>query len=255
MKVKAIKTRIFMPPQDDLLFFIKESFSNLEIKEESIIVITSKIVAIWQGRCIKIEKGINKERLIKQEADFYFTYTAQKPRRPVTLTLKNNILVSAAGIDASNSNGYYILWPKDPFLPTKQIYEFIKKTYNLKKVGIIISDSRSNLLRLGITGIGISYYGFKPLKDYRGAKDIFGRTLQYSRTNIVDSLADAAVFVMGEGKEQTPIAIIEDVQDINFTTKLSKKDMVEADTKTDIYAPLVTSVKWKKGGSNHEYTN
>ena len=236
-----------MPPKDDLFSLMREAFLGFKLQEESMVVVTSKIVSIWQGECIEIKKGVSKDDLIRREADFYFTYKAKNPARQVTLTLKNNILVSAAGIDASNANGYYILWPKRPFLAAKEIYGFIKKNYGLKKFGVIISDSRSNPLRLGITGIGISYYGFEPLKDYRGAKDIFGRALQYSRTNVVDSLAAGAVFEMGEGNEQTPIAIIEDLHDIRFLdSDLKKKQRIEADKNTDMYAPLMRSVRWKK---------
>ena len=71
MKVQAIKTRPIIPPKDDLLYVIKESFFGLNLKEKSIIVVTSKVVAIWQGRCIKISEVANKDELIIKEADLY----------------------------------------------------------------------------------------------------------------------------------------------------------------------------------------
>ena len=70
MRVKTIKTRKFLPPKDDLFSFIKESFKGLKLEESSVIVVTSKIVAIAQGRCVKITQENNKPELIKQEADF-----------------------------------------------------------------------------------------------------------------------------------------------------------------------------------------
>src|SRR5208337_1912501 len=103
-----------------------------------------------------------------------------------------------------------------PFECAKEIYEYIKKQFGLKAFGVIISDSHTTPLRTGIMGIGIAYYGFYPLRDYRNKKDIFGRKLKMSQTNIVDSLAASAVYEMGEGVEQTPIAVIEDVGDISF---------------------------------------
>ena len=181
MKVKAIKTRIFLPPKDDLLSLIKDSFLGLELKEKSIIVITSKIVAIWQGRCVKINSVKNKDDLIKKEADFYIDRD-KVPQGYVILTLKNNILIPTSGIDESNANGYYILWPDKPNLAAKQIYQFVKKTYKLKKFGIIISDSHCTPLKSGVTGITIGYYGFYPLIDYRGKKDIFGRKMKMSQS-------------------------------------------------------------------------
>ncbi len=248
MKVKVIKTRVFLPPKDDLFSLIKESFSGLKLKEESIIVITSKIVAIWQGRCIKMDSVKNKDDLIKQESDFYIDRD-KVPHGYVILTLKNNILIPTSGIDESNANGYYILWPNNPSLAAKQVYDFIKKNYHLKKFGIIISDSHCTPLKNGVMGIAIGYYGFHPLRDYRGDKDIFGRKIKMSQTNIADSVAVAAVLVMGEGKEQTPIAIVEDVNLVKFAqfNKLNFNPLT-IDKNQDIYAPLLNATKWKKGG-------
>jgi putative folate metabolism gamma-glutamate ligase len=243
MLVKAIKTRPLFPPKDDLLSVIKESFLGLKLKEKSIIVVTSKVVSIWQGRCVKISEVKNKDDLIKQEADLYLDKKISK--YDVMLTIKNNILIPTAGIDESNANGYYILWPEKPFLVAKKIYDFIKKTYSLKTFGIIISDSHTTPLRTGIMGIGIAYCGFYPLRDYRNKKDIFGRKLKMSQTNIIDSLSAAAVYAMGEGAEQTPIAIIEDVGNISFGTA-QDENALKINTDEDIYSPLLKAVKWKK---------
>jgi len=246
MIVRVIKTRPLIPPQDDLLSVIKQSFLKFKLKEKSIIVITSKVVSIWEGRCVKISKKINKEKLIKKEADLYID-RKKVPGEYVMLTIKDNVLIPTSGIDESNANGYYILWPEKPFLSAQKIYNFIKKEFKLKDFGIIISDSHTTPLRNGIMGIGISYYGFYPLRDYRGKKDIFGRKLKMSQTNIVDSLAASAVYLMGEGSEQSPIAIIEDVGDINFKiNKIKKPDLLQINIDQDIYAPILKSVKWKK---------
>ncbi|MGA2417985.1 MAG: coenzyme F420-0:L-glutamate ligase [Candidatus Staskawiczbacteria bacterium] len=245
MLVRAIKTRPLIPPKDDLLSVIKQSFFKFKLKEKSIIIITSKVVSIWEGRCIKIDKKINKDELIKKETNFYLDKISSE--YDVMLTIKNNILIPTSGIDESNANGCYILWPKNPFASAKKIYNFIKKEFKLKELGIIISDSHTTPLRNGIMGIGISYYGFYPLRDYRNKKDIFGRKLKMSQTNIVDSLAAAAVYEMGEGAEQTPIAVIEDAGEINFEIS-SKINLLEINIDKDIYAPILKSVKWKKGG-------
>jgi F420-0:gamma-glutamyl ligase len=246
MLVRAIKTKALIPPQDNLLSVIKQSFLRYRLKEKSIIVITSKVVSIWRGDCIKIDKNLDKDILIKKEADLYIDRIGKLPES-VMLTIKNNILIPTSGIDESNSNGYYILWPKDPFEDAKEIYTFIKKEFKLKSFGVIISDSHTTPLRTGIMGIGISYYGFYPLRDYRNKKDIFGRKLKMSQTNIVDSLCAAAVYEMGEGAEQTPIAVIEEPGNIKFEIKNYKKDPLLISINEDIYAPFLKSVKWKKG--------
>ena len=249
MLVKTIKTRPLIPPKDNLLSVIKESVFGL--KEKDIVVVTSKVVSIWKEDCIKISLIKDKDSLIKQESDLYIDRINMLPES-VMLTIKDNILIPTSGIDESNANGYYILWPEKPFIAAKEIYNFIKKEYKIKNLGIIISDSHTTPLRTGIMGIGLAYYGFNPLRDYRGKKDIFGRELKMSQTNIVDSLAAAAVYEMGEGAEQTPIAIVEDAGDIEFGEPFGSAQgerPLKISIDEDIYSPFLKSVKWQKGGS------
>ena len=122
MIVKAVKTRVFEPPQDDLPSLINESLSKMELKENSIFIVTSKIVSIGEGQCIKIGSTQNKDELIKKEADYYIP-REQSPDGHVILTIRNNILIPTAGIDESNSRDYYILWPKDPYHSARSIHK------------------------------------------------------------------------------------------------------------------------------------
>ncbi len=247
MIIKPVKTRVFTPPKDDLLSLIKEGFLNIELKEKSVIIITSKIVSIWQGRCI-LKKKINKDELITKEADFYIE-RERIPRKRVMLTIKDNLLVPTAGIDESNGKGYFILWPKNSFKAAKDIYDFIQKEYGLKDFGVIITDSRCVPSRRGTIGFALGYYGFYPLKDYRKTKDVFGRKYKMSQANLVDSLAACGVLVMGEGNEQTPIAIIEDINFVNFgDEEPSGNNSWKLKMEDDYYSPLIKGIKWNKGG-------
>lgn len=245
MQVKAIKTRKFLPPKDDLW----ELLSAVEkLQENSVVAVTSKVVAIGEGRCIPINQ-IDKDKLIAKEAEKYL------PRElwlnGLTMyTIKNNLLVAAAGIDESNANGYYILWPKNPESSAKKIWKFLKEKFRLKNLGVIITDSRVLPLRRGVVGMAISYFGFKPLKDYRGTKDLFGRVFEMETSDIPDSLATAAVLEMGEGAESQPIAVISDVPYIKFSNKAeSAEESLAITEKEDLFYPFLSSVKWLKGGS------
>lgn len=250
MFIKPLKTRPFMPPKDDLFALITEGLAGKILKENSILVVTSKVVSISQGRCVKIG-SVEKDDLIKKEADFYLDRNEAPNKYGVMFTIKNNILIPTAGIDESNGNGYYVLWPADPFAEAKQIQNFIKIKYGLKNIGIIITDSHTTPLRWGVTGISVSYYGFNPLRDYRGSKDIFGRELKFSQTNLADSIAAAAVLLMGEGNEQTPLAVVEDIDFVKFIElDIKNPDPLRIDKETDIYSPLINSANWKKGGGD-----
>lgn len=246
MIVRAIKTRKFLPPKDDLW----DLLSTIKtLKENSVVAVTSKVVSIGEGRCISIE-DITKDELAIKEADKYLP-REMSPGGWILQTIKNNMLIASAGVDESNGNEYFILWPKDPQLSAKKIWKFLTKKFKLKNLGVIITDSRLVPLRSGVVGLSIGYFGFEPLRDYRGKKDLFGREFKMETSNLPDSLASSAVLEMGEGKEQTPIAIISDVTFLEFSKKENSIDIEEKD---DMFYPLISSVKWKKGGSgkNHK---
>ena len=242
MKISPLKTRIITDgcKTEDIVFEYCP-----EIKEGSILAITSKIVAVCEGNTRStMEK--NKLSLVRQEADLYL----DEEESPYSLTIKDNILIPAAGIDESNSNGRYILWPKDSYASARRIRDMIADKYNLKDFGVIITDSKTTPLRWGTTGISIGHCGFHALKDYRKTADIFGRPMQVTVSNQVDGLAASAVLIMGEGNERTPMALIEDVSFIKFDCKsptIQEINQLKIDMDDDIYASLLNSVTWKKG--------
>lgn len=249
MLITPIKTRVLVPPQDDLLAVIKKALPK--IPERSVLVITSKVVSIWEDRCIPKERYPDKDILIKKEADKYLSREAV-PQGWVMHTIKHNLFIPSAGIDESNSGDYYTLWPQNPKASTKKLWQWACKTYRVKKIGIIISDSHSIPLRRGMMGFALSHYGFDPLKEYRGTKDLFGREMKMTQRNFPDALAAAAVLAMGEGDESMPLALIRDVPNIKFTNQPYRArrphSSFEIKTREDLYYPLLSSVPWKKGG-------
>lgn len=248
MIIKPIKTRVLKPPKDDLFKVIEKSIKKLP--ENSVLAITSKVISISQGRCVPLSQTIKKDSLIEKEADFYLP-RSYVPHSWCMHTIKNNIFIPSAGIDESNADGYYILWPKNLNRTAKEIWTWLKKKYHLKNIGVIITDSHTIPLRRGVLGISLAHYGFEPLKDYRGESDLFGRLLKMTQTNIADGLAVASVLLMGEGSESTPICIITDIPWVKFVSKPKKSKLpfssFEIKTKEDLYWPLFSSVPWKKG--------
>ncbi|MEK7616971.1 MAG: coenzyme F420-0:L-glutamate ligase [Patescibacteria group bacterium] len=248
MIVKAIKTRKFKPPEDDLWDLLS---AVLSLEENSVVAVASKVVSIAEGRCILQEKG-GKDKLVIKEADKYLPRSLA-PNEWIIHTIKNDLLIASSGIDESNGAGYLILWPKNPQKSAKKIWEFLRKKFKVSNLGVIITDSHCIPMRRGLVGISIAHFGFVPLRDYRGKKDIFGRRLNISLTDIPDSLASAAVLEMGEGNEQQPIAVITDVPYIQFTEKeaQSKKpySTFVIPEKEDLFYPFLSALSWKKGGS------
>jgi dihydrofolate synthase / folylpolyglutamate synthase len=248
MHIMPIKTRILKPPKDNLFSALQDSLGK--VPERSIIAVTSKVVSIGEGRCVAME-SIEKDDLIKQEAEWYLP-RMHVPGAFITHTIKHGMVVGSAGIDASNANGYYILWPKDPHASARLIHEWLTKTYGVSDVGVIITDSHSTPSHRGVVGIALGHYGFLPLRDYRGHDDIFGRPLSVTMANIPDGLAAAAVAVMGEGAETTPIALITDIPHVLFSDEQAKKEDVcpsfEVPFAEDTFAPFFKNIPWEKGG-------
>jgi len=249
MIVKPITMAVMKPPQDDLLIKIKRA--RLHLREGDVVAVTSKVVSIWEGRCIS-ETQTTKDELVKKEAALYLE-RKHTPGGHALHTITKGIFMRSAGVDASNGNGYFILWPKNPQKSVDGLLRWFKKEYKIKNLGLVITDSRSIPLRRGAIGFALAYAGFAPIYDYRGKPDIFGRKLKVSQANIADALAAAAVLVMGEGNEQTPLAIIRGAPHIQeLRTKnlkrTTKHNSLIVPFNEDVYKPFLKSVYWKKGG-------
>lgn len=220
-----------------------------ELQEHSVVAIASKIISITEGRVVKIG-SIDKDELIAQEAQYFLPRKSNKWH--VALTIARDTLVATAGIDESNGDGYYILWPKNPQKSANKIREYLVKRFKLKRVGVVITDSKTTPLRWGVSGFAIAHSGFAAIKDYIGKPDIFGRKLEYTKLNIADSLAASAVLAMGEGNEQTPIAVIDDPHNVVFQNRNpTAKELsdLQVTLDEDLYGAFLKSVKWRKGSA------
>lgn len=227
MIIKPIKTSVFQEG-DDLFPFIVRYFKKLP--ERSVVVVTSKIVALAEKRTAVVENAQTKEKLIHAESEFAL------PTKYAWLTIKDGMIMASAGIDESNANGKLILLPKDSFQTACFLRQKLQQKYGVKQLGILITDSRTIPLRAGVTGVALGYVGFRGIKDYSGTPDIFGRKFKFSRVDVADGLATAVVLVMGEGNEQQPLAIIEEAP-IEFCDKTHRQEL-HIDIQDDMYRPL-----------------
>jgi putative folate metabolism gamma-glutamate ligase len=250
MIVKAIKTHKITQEDRDIFVILDKYVEKVE--EESVIAITSKIISITEGNILKISDSKNKEEkeeLVKQNSALYLPFASSK--YDISFTITNNILSASAGIDESNGNGYYILWPKDAQTTVNKIREYLTKKFNLQNLGVIITDSKTTPLRWGVTGISLAHSGFSALYDYIGTPDLFGRAFVYEKLNIADSIATAAVLEMGEGSEQTPIAVLSNIKNIEFQSRNPTEEELDSSIismEDDLFAPFLLSAEWQKGG-------
>lgn len=245
MIVRAYQTKKVLPG-DRLEEILTESLPE-HIPENSVVVVTSKIIALCEGR-VDDDTEENRDRLVEEEAQYFLPRHSNK--YDFCISIKNNTFVATAGIDRSNGNGKLVLWPQDPQNAVNKIREFLANYYGVKHIGVITTDSKTTPLRWGVTGTSLAHSGFSALKSYVGKPDIFGRPLHFEKLNIAESLAASAVVVMGEGSEQTPLAVIEDVPFVEFQERNPSQeelDTLKIELEDDVFYPLLTSVKWQKG--------
>lgn len=243
MQIKTYKSHAVTP--QDCLFSLIDAYVP-QLQESCILVITSKLVSLCEGSVVHKAHVASKESLIQQSADAFLPCQS-KTSHAIQLTIKNRILIPSAGIDESNGNGLYVLYPKDIQRSATSIWEYVRTRDCIEKLGILITDSHTTPMRRGVIGIGLGYCGFKPFHDYRGTPDCFGIPLRVTVSNHLDALAAAAVFCMGEGNEQTPFAVITDISKIEFQSSPPTDEeslQLSIPMEEDLYAPLLQGVSW-----------
>lgn len=235
MKVEflPIKTRIVHPPKDEIWDII----DSLEVRDGDIVFITSKVMGIHQGRTRKIGE-VEKLKLIQEEAERYLRYDNEVNGFGVNLTVTQNVLIPAAGIDESNADGYYVMWPEEMDAFCREIRMRLMKKFGLKRLGVVSTDSHTMPLRWGVTGITIGLAGVEPTMDIRGEKDLFGREMLVTKVDMIDPLASMAVNVMGESRECTPIVIARGDLNIEFSDDGSMEGF-KISPEMDLYRPLI----------------
>lgn len=222
MRLYAVRTSI-IKTGENLVEVILESLKrqNLQLEDGDILALASKIIATAEGRVAKLSDIKPSEEakelarkfslqpefaeLILKEADKIYGGVER-----AVLTLKNGVLTANAGIDNKNAPvGFVVLWPKNAEKWAKRIREEIIRETG-RHTAILIVDSGLVPLRLGTKGLALAVAGFKPVIDFRGEKDIFGKTLIITRHAVADDLASAAHLLMDEVAERTPVVLIKD---------------------------------------------
>ena len=135
-----------------------------------------------------------------------------RQKKGVVITRHRLGFVAAnSGIDQSNvdhaDGEQALLLPLAPDRSAQEIRATIANGTNAN-IGVIISDSVNRPWRLGSVGIAIGVANTAVLDDRRGETDLLGRTLKITVSSRADSIATAALLVMGETDESVPVAVV-----------------------------------------------
>lgn len=247
MHVQALKTPIISPGQD--LWPVFEAVVPQDLAERSVLAVTSKILSFAEGNLVPVG-SIDKHDLVRQTADWYTEPHSSK--YDLMLAIKNHHMFVNAGIDESNANGNYVLWPKDSQDWANTIWRWLREHRGLQEVGVIITDSKTSPLHWGVTGASIAHSGFLALSPKFSHPDLFDRPLKMTQVNVAQALAAAAVYEMGETNESTPLAVVSEIRDITFQDREpSAQELADLiiELEDDVYAPVLKTADWKRGES------
>jgi len=243
MQIQPIHTPVITPnnPLTSVLAAAMQSLSD-----SSIVVVTSKLVSLAEGSYV-LAANTDEQAVVTRDADWY---TYAKPDKSFALTITHNTLIPNAGVDPAGD--WLVSLPNNPQNSANILRAWLRETYDIKNVGVIITDTTTRPLQRGTTGIALAHSGFAALHDYRGESDVFGRTLEPTWANHAQALAAAAVVTMGEANEQTPLAVITDIPFVQFQDRDPSPEeltQLQVTKGRDVYAPLLNSVNWQRGSS------
>jgi len=112
-----------------------------------------------------------------------------------------------AGVDASNVvPGFVTVLPRDPDASAERLRCELAAWCGCS-VAVIVSDTFGRPWREGAVNVALGVAGLRPLVDYRGCLDPYGRRLESTVTALADELAGAAEIVMRK-TARTPVAIV-----------------------------------------------
>ena len=224
LSVTGIEGLPLIRPGDDLYAILMDAINaQTSLRNGDVLVVAQKIVSKAEGRLVGLadvapsadavalaaetEKDPRLVQLILDES------VAVVRKRPGVLIVRHRLgFVGAnAGIDQSNVDHgrgeVALLLPLDPDASAAALHaRILEQTGN--RVGVVISDSANRPWRLGTTAMAIGAAGIQVFDDRRGGFDLFGRELKITLVNRADSMATAAVLVMGETTERIPAALV-----------------------------------------------
>ena len=121
---------------------------------------------------------------------------------------KQGFICANAGVDQSNvgRSDSVTLLPGDSDRSADRIRKSIQQLTG-RNVPVVVTDTFGRAWRMGQVNFAIGISGLKPLRDYKGTKDMYRRTLQVTEIAVADELASAAELVMNK-TDRVPVALI-----------------------------------------------
>ena len=146
------------------------------------------------------------ERLSPRPEDMREGYA--KTNRTVFVIWKHGAFLDEGGIDFSNVRaGYVALLPPDPSRLAREIRAQLEAATG-RRVGVILTDTTSNIERYGSRDIALGFAGLSPAARRLFDVDIYGIARSGGADLTADSIAALGGLIMGQKTERTPAVVI-----------------------------------------------
>lgn len=180
------------------------------LRDGDLLVVSQKIVSKSEGRVVRLADvtpspaALAMARELAKDARLV-ELILRESRRVVRMD-KGILIVEThhgwicanGGVDQSNVDlDAASLLPEDPDRSARTLRERIRGLTGVD-AAVIISDTFGRPWREGLTNVAIGIAGLTPIKNYLGAQDPAGHTLQATLLAVADELAGAAEPVMGK---------------------------------------------------------
>ncbi len=209
---------------DNLYQVIKSAMdeASLEIRDDDIIVITSKIVSKAEGRLVSLQSIVPSDKAEE------IALLSGKDSRAVELMLGEGKVVNvqpgiievwhrlgfvctSAGIDRANTgraeDEVVSLLPENPDASARRVVDRFSEDAGCR-IGVIINDSLGIKYRRGSVGLAIGYAGISGIVKGNGAQtDLYGK-IRNVNISFVDEVAAAASLLMGQGNAGIPVVLV-----------------------------------------------
>lgn len=208
-------------PGDDLVALIAAAVARaaIAVTAGDVFVVAHKIVSKAEGRLVRlaeVEPSALAERWGAQTgrdprlvelALRESTRIVRMDRGVLIAETRHGFVCANAGVDGSNvGDGFAALLPEDPDASAGRLCAGLTRALGVE-TAVIVSDTFGRAWREGQVNVALGVAGLRPLIDYRGGADTFGRRLQATVIAVADELASAAELVMRK-TAGVPVAIV-----------------------------------------------
>jgi coenzyme F420-0:L-glutamate ligase / coenzyme F420-1:gamma-L-glutamate ligase len=182
--------------------------SRLHLEDGDVVVVAQKAVSKAEGALVALSEVVPSAAASEWAAAHgkdpaAIEVVLRESRRIVRMErgiiiaeTHHGFVCANAGVDASNvPAGTVSVLPRDPDASAARIRDALSARCGVR-VGVIVSDTFGRPWREGTVNVALGVAGLRPLVDWRGRADQYGRVLQTTIVAIADEIASAAELVM-----------------------------------------------------------